>query len=233
MYTDLRTYKQTEIICDLTADFCRRYVPATSRTRDQMDQAARSGKQNLAEGATQSKTWPKNELNLINIAYGSLKELLEDYLDFLRQRKLSIWDKNDSRAIAIRNLAYQNQPESSPSYTSYKYYKSYTSSTSYATYAPYLANPETAANAMIVLINQTNFLLYKQMQAVKLQLKDKGIELESHTQRVARIYNEKMKREKEFDEYLKTIIEKSKKEKNQDQGAENEHKQNSAANPQS
>ncbi len=49
-YKNLSFFKQSEIIHDFTVEFTARYIDYYSRTRDQMDQSARSGKQNIAEG---------------------------------------------------------------------------------------------------------------------------------------------------------------------------------------
>lgn len=105
-YRNLRSYQMAEIIYDLTVIFTKKYIPNGSRTRDQMDQAGRSGKQNIAEASVDSGTSKKIELKLIGIARGSLEELLQDYLDFLRQNNLPLWQKEDSRSQAVRRLAY-------------------------------------------------------------------------------------------------------------------------------
>src|SRR3989344_8993880 len=115
MYQDLKSYQQSVIIHDFTANFCSRYVDKRSRTYDQMIQAARSGKQNIVEGSGQ-KTSQRGEIKLTGVARGSLAELGEDYKDFLRQRELSIWSKDDPLAKEIRKLAYKNNR----AYTTYR-----------------------------------------------------------------------------------------------------------------
>lgn len=137
-YKSLAFYKQATIIHDFTAEFTKLYIDYKSRTRDQMDQAARSGKQNIAEGYLQKSV--EGKLKLLGVARGSLEELLNDYLDFLRQHQLPVWDKDDPRSLTIRRLVYN-------SYNDYNDYKSY------------ISLPETAANTMIVLINQTNQMI--------------------------------------------------------------------------
>ena len=106
-YQELKSYRQAMAIQDYTVEFCKIYVSKFSRTTDQMIQAARSGKQNIVEGCSVSKTSPQTELKLIGVARGSLEELLEDYKDFLRQKGLEIWGKDDPRAVEVRNLAYR------------------------------------------------------------------------------------------------------------------------------
>jgi four helix bundle protein len=83
-YRDLKAFQMAEIVYDATVAFCGRFVPARSRTRAQMVQAARSGKQNIAEGSSTSGTSRKSELRLTNVARASLEELLQDCQDFLR-----------------------------------------------------------------------------------------------------------------------------------------------------
>lgn len=78
-----------------------------SCTHDQMVQAARSGKQNIAEGSMASGISKKTELKLVGVARASLEELLLDYQDFLRQHRLPLWPKGHQQAQEIRALAYK------------------------------------------------------------------------------------------------------------------------------
>lgn len=141
-YASLKAYQTLEIVCDGTVVFCRRFIPPGSRTRDQMDQAARCGKQNVVEASAAAGTSSKTELKLMGVARASLEELLEDYKDYLRQHGLALWSKNDPRALAIRKLAYAEN-------RSYTTYKSYFED----------ADAEVAANTAICLINQAAYLL--------------------------------------------------------------------------
>jgi four helix bundle protein len=84
--------------------FCGRFVDKRSRTVDQMVQAARSGRQNIAEGSRASATSSQTELRLVNVARASLDELLLDYEDFLRQRGLQQWEKDDAQARQVRGV---------------------------------------------------------------------------------------------------------------------------------
>jgi four helix bundle suffix protein len=96
-YRKLKSFQVAQLVFDITVRFCERYVDKFSRTRDQMVQAARSGVQNIAEGSQASGTSKKTELKLTNVARASLEELRLDYEDFLRQRGLPIWDRDDPR----------------------------------------------------------------------------------------------------------------------------------------
>lgn len=149
-YRDLQSYQMSEIVFDATVVFCGRFIDRRSRTNDQMVQAARSGKQNIAEGSMASGTSKKTELKLIGVARASLEELLLDYQDFLRQRGLPLWGKEYPKAQAIRKLAWEKNR-------------------SYATYKTYVeaSSPEVAVNTMICLIHQTNYLLDQQLRALE------------------------------------------------------------------
>ncbi len=152
-YKGLPFFKQAEIIYDFTVEFCSRYIDPKSRTKDQMVQAARSGKQNIAEGYLQKSF--EGRIKLLGVARGSLEELLQDYQDFLRQHHLTLWLRNDSRVTAIRRIVYKN-------------YKDYND------YKIYMANAEAAANAMVCLINQTDMLLDQKLRWVQDQFVKEG-----------------------------------------------------------
>ena len=147
-YKNLKSYQTATIAQDFTAEFCRRYIDKRSRTHDQMVQAARSGKQNIAEGSQDSGTSSKIEIKLVGVARGSLEELKADYKDFLRHNNLKLWEKDDPRAREIRQLAYVENK-------------------SYETYSSYIENPESAANCAITIINQANYLLDRQLKALE------------------------------------------------------------------
>ena len=92
-YRGLKSFRLAQLIYDITVRFAELYVPADSRTRDQMVQAARSGVQNIAEGSVDAATSAKLELNLYNVARASLEELRLDYQDHLRQHNCPVWEK--------------------------------------------------------------------------------------------------------------------------------------------
>ena len=97
-WDDLYFYKKTVVLDQLTFVFCQRFLPKYGdRTVDQMVQAARSGKQNIVEGFADGVTSTEMELKLLNVARASLKELQEDYIDYLVARKLALWDKAHPR----------------------------------------------------------------------------------------------------------------------------------------
>jgi restriction system protein len=156
-YRSLSSYQMAEMVYDATVVFCNRFIDRRSRTHDQMVQAARSGKQNIAEGSMASGTSRKIELKLVGIARASLEELLLDYQDFLRQRGLSLWDKEHPGAKAVRKLAYVKNK-------SYETYKTYIEETS----------PEVAANTLICLVHQASYLLDQQLRQLEKRFLSEG-----------------------------------------------------------
>lgn len=101
-YRKLKSFQVAQLCYDITVRFCDKYVDRFSRTKDQMVQAARSGVQNIAEGSQASATSKKTELKLTQVARASLEELKLDYEDFLRQRGLPQWERdNPSRQALI------------------------------------------------------------------------------------------------------------------------------------
>lgn len=95
-FEKLKSYQVAELLYDVTVRFVKRYIEPGSRTKDQMEQAARSGSRNLAEGSVFSATSKKVEMNLTNVAKASLTELKKDYASFLRQNKLQQWGSDDA-----------------------------------------------------------------------------------------------------------------------------------------
>jgi four helix bundle suffix protein len=100
-YRKLKSFQVAQLVYDITVRFCDRYIDRRSRTHDQMVQAARSGVQNIAEGSQASGTSKKTELKLTSVARASLEELRLDYQDFLRQRSMLQWDRDDPRGAEL------------------------------------------------------------------------------------------------------------------------------------
>lgn len=100
-YRKLKSFQVAQLAYDVTVRFCDLYISPRSRTHDQMVQAARSGVQNIAEGSQASGTSKKTELKLTNVARASLEELRLDYEDYLRQRGLAQWPREDARREAL------------------------------------------------------------------------------------------------------------------------------------
>lgn len=149
-YQKLLSYQKAQIVYDATVHFCDRFVDRYSRTRDQMVQAARSGKQNIIEGSMASGTSKETEIKLTNVARASLEELLEDYRDFLRIRGLQEWDQAHPYAGRLREL--NRLPDAD-----------------YETFRKGVENddPVIAANVIIGLIRVTSYLLDRQLRTLE------------------------------------------------------------------
>jgi len=145
-YQNLLSYQKARIVYDGTVRFCDRFLDKRDRTRDQMVQAARSGKQNILEGSQASGTSKETEIKLTNVARASQEELLEDYRDFLRVRNLEEWPKDHRYTRRLREL--NRRPEAD-----------------YDTLRKGIehADPAIAANVMIGLIKLTCYLLDRQL----------------------------------------------------------------------
>ncbi|MBQ0121011.1 MAG: four helix bundle suffix domain-containing protein [Bacteroidales bacterium] len=113
VYTDLHFYRKSDVLVQLTKSFCERFLPRYGdRTVDQMVQAARSIKQNIVEGLTDGQTSLEVEIKLLGIARGSNQELLEDYMDYLKQHSLVEWATgNKSRFDSLRTFCKEHSDE--------------------------------------------------------------------------------------------------------------------------
>ena len=148
-YRDLVAFQKAQCIYDVTYYFAHHYYQSGDRTIDQMVQAARSGKQNIAEGCTDSTMSREIELRLLNVALGSLRELLEDYHDYLRVHDLEIWDIDSEKGIQCRRACLLHNDSA--------YFRD----------AIKLRSDETIANIAITLIHQCDTLLRKLMEHCK------------------------------------------------------------------
>lgn len=146
-YKKLATYTLATVICDLNVEFINIWINPKSRTRDQMEQAGRSGKQNIAEGYTVQSL--ESYIKLVGVAQGSMKELAADYEDFLRQRGFTIWAKDDERVRVFRDFRAVWVKPNIPN-------------------TPNLPkNPEEAANMLLTFCQMETFLLGRQVEALK------------------------------------------------------------------
>jgi four helix bundle suffix protein len=159
-YRDLHSYKKAEIIYDGTVYFTERFFHKYDRTVGQMVQAARSGKQNIAEGSVASATSKETEIKLTNVARASLEELQIDYEDFLRTKKLPRWHKDHRLVSRLREI---NKNTINPNYDTFKK-------------AIENESPEICANTMITLIQICTYLLKQQMKQLEIAfIKEGGI----------------------------------------------------------
>lgn len=159
-YEYLLAYKITVPIYDYTVEFCRRCSSpdypnfphlSSSRTLDQMVQAGRSGMQNLPEGYKQESL--EGYIKLTGVTRGSLEELLNDFLAFARQNKITIWGtertKREIREIGEIWEILRRTPTLPDS-------------------------PELAVNLMLTLINQANFLIDRLLKSLEKRFIEQG-----------------------------------------------------------
>ena len=156
-YRNLITYQKSEVIYDGTVYFTKRFFQKYDRTIDQMVQAARSVKQNIAEASMASATSKETEIKLTNVARASLEELLIDYEDYLRTNKLKTWEKEHRLTVRFREL-------------------NKTANANYQTYIKAIENPEPeiCANSMICLIKIVTWLLSQQMKSLEIAFINEG-----------------------------------------------------------
>lgn len=155
-YEGLTVYKKATVIYDMTFFFAHRFLSPGDRTIDQMVQAARSGKQNIAEGSAASTTSSETELKLMNVARASMQELLVDYRDYLRTRQLASWPLDDERAVKVRH-----------------YCKSHEESTDFMKDIERRSD-EAVANIVITLIHQFDSMMGKLIDRLEKDFVEKG-----------------------------------------------------------
>jgi four helix bundle suffix protein len=168
-YRKLLSYQKTEVIYEMTYYFCQHYLQKGDRTIDQMVQAARSGKQNIIEGCAASATSAKTEIKLVNVAKASLQELLEDYIDYLRTRGCRQWEEGSVEWTAMRELGKKHNDAA--------FFMSLCET----------RPPETIANMAIILINQADYLLFKQLERLEKDFVEQG----GFSERMMRVRKEK------------------------------------------
>jgi len=159
-YRGLCTFQLSTLIYDATVAFCDRFVDRGTRTHDRMVQAARSGRQNIAAAGRVGTDVSKTAVSVINEARNSLDELLLDYEDFLRQRKLRQWAKDDTEAQAVRQAGVKRDRADRAAQTSRD---------AAAIYAAWLGHedPTVVANTLICLLHQADYLLVRQAAALE------------------------------------------------------------------
>lgn len=172
-YKYLLTYRYAEVLHDLTVEFCCLYLSdlsnlsnpgnlskiPTRRTIEQMTQAARSNKQNIAEGVSQG-TSLKGQIKLLGVARGSTEELTLDFEDFLRQRNLPIWDKNDPRVKYYRQLGIEATSVYPPNLLKLQ--------------RELRKGPVEATNLLLTLCHQLSFLLSRQIKSTETKFITQG-----------------------------------------------------------
>jgi four helix bundle suffix protein len=158
-YQGLLSYQKALVVYDATLNFCSRFFSKFDRTREQMIQAARSGKQNILEGSEASGTSKETEIKLTNTARASLKELLEDYRDFMRNHGIEEWTPNHGYARRQRQL--NRTPDAN--------YETFHKGIEHS-------DPAICANVIAGLIKVTCYLLDRQLERLEQDfLKEGGL----------------------------------------------------------
>lgn len=162
-YESLLVYRLASIIFYLNSTFCKRYL--RGRTREQAEQAGRSGKQNIVEASLEKSL--KGNIFLTGVSRGSFGELLEDYKDFLLLKGLRIWDKNDPRVLRIRAIR-------EPNWSNLTNKSNWIINWTNRTYKSYLPDPEAFANLMLTLISKENYLLDQMLRSLEKKFVEEG-----------------------------------------------------------
>lgn len=171
-YRSSASFQTATLIYDATYWFCEKFLDTHSRMVDQMIQAARSGRQNIAEGSRASAASSQTELRLLSVARASLEELLLDFEDYLRHRHLPQWAPDSPEAQAVRRVPMRFKKDRSDRSNQ----TDLTDQARWALYAPWLehADPAVRTNAIICLIHQANFLLDQQIAALEKNFVEEG-----------------------------------------------------------
>lgn len=182
-YEHLLTYQKSVAIFDGTVLFCHRFLTVGDRTIDQMTQATRSCKQNLVEGSETSGTSRSGEIRLIGVARASLKELLEDYEDYLRTHQLPQWAAEDLRLDEIRSISRRKN--------------------FLADYRTVFENAdvERFCNQMITLIHQTCYLIDRQLNSLQKRFTAEG----GFRERMGKIRRTERSRKERMEENLQLL----------------------------
>ena len=181
VWKDLYIYRKSDAIYQLTAEFCRRFLPPHGdRTVDQMIQAARSGKQNIVEGSEDGQTSSEMEIKLLNVARGSLQELQSDYHDYLNTHHLSLWPQDNERQQRLRDFCHSHND--------------------YKDYVPFVSqlNDEELANLAITLCHQTDKMMCAYIERLEARfVKEGGIK--------ERMYAARTGYRQQQDEYMQAL----------------------------
>lgn len=166
-YRNLGVFRKAEAIYDLPYYFLQRNISKSDRTYDQMLQAARSGKQNIVEGRADAATSAEMEIKLFGVARGSLHELLNDYEDYMRTRRIEVWDQSHPRFANLLNTCRKHNE------------------TDYYTALVSRLDNEEYCNLMLTLINQAIAMLNKMIELIKTDfIKNGGVKEQMYAARL-------------------------------------------------
>ena len=156
-YHKLLAYQKANLVYALNIWFMENTDLRFKRTKEQMEHAARSGKQNIIEGMNNFVTSKPSGIHLVNCARGSLKELKGDYEDFLLRNNLMQWEYTDKLFKRAQELGKENN--SDHNFFIQKFLT---------------LTPEMIANIILVLIGQAIYLIEQLNKRLEKDLLDNG-----------------------------------------------------------
>lgn len=174
-YRCAASFQAATLIHDATVWFCEKFLDPRSRPADDMVQAARSGRHYIAKGGLASATSAKTGLRLLHLARTSLEQLLLDYEDYLRHRRLPPWAPDGPEASAVRTLARATFEDRSDRPADHDPTDP-GDQVRHARYARWLEHADAAvrANAIICLLHHASLLLDRQIVALEVAGREVG-----------------------------------------------------------
>lgn len=175
-YRKMLSFGFTCLVYHATTRFCKRVFPwkedPLGKTSGQMIGAARSARQNIVEASSRAGTSKETELRLLDVAKGSLEELLGDYETYLIDNDQSVWSVDDNRWKTVNTLPLDEFNVREDVLHEFSRHMI----AMRKRFAPWLENedPFVAANAVIVAIKRAESLLFKQMEKTAIVFKDEG-----------------------------------------------------------
>ena len=181
-YKNLLSYQKAELIFDITVHFCKKYVPFSDRTHDQMVQSARSAFQNIAEGSVDSGVSKKSELKLTGIAIGCMDELYKDYEKYLETKKLTKWTPDHPALLELKTLRVNSLDE----------FRRWTKNV-WESSEKTLPLDQIAANGLLTLLNLDIYLTKKQLASIEKSFLEEG----GITERIYRLRKERQREQQQ------------------------------------
>lgn len=161
-YRRMDTFMLATIIYYGTVGSCRKHI-RSNRQMEQMTQAARSGRQNMAEGSERAATSVQTEMTLTDVARASLAELQLDFEDFINLKEQTPWRDDDPNSLAIKAIRLERTPPGADIIHNF----SCTVAQNRRKFDRWLSSddPVVVANALVRLCDRADFLIRKQLNA--------------------------------------------------------------------
>jgi four helix bundle suffix protein len=176
-YRKLDSFTLASVIQLATWRFCETFLDRrndpTGRQFDQMTQAARSGRVNIAEGSKRASTSKETEMKLTDVARASLAELKNDYEFWLLKRRKLPWKVPSPEACEVLDLRLDPNPlgEGDGLHEASAYLLA-----QYDKFRRWLdaEDPDLAANALLLLIGRTLDMLGRKKDAQGAAFRQEG-----------------------------------------------------------